>query len=60
MGYEPSSLISLSFWNILYFGVWCTKVFDTFRNSLILLNIMNVILLHDLPYQGNPFYQAIH
>lgn len=38
MGYEPSSLISLSF--LLCPSVGSTKVFDTLRNSSILLDIM--------------------
>lgn len=29
----------LAYFLKIYFGVWGTKVFDTFRNSLILLNI---------------------
>lgn len=42
----------------VYFSVRGTKVFDTFRNSLILLNInkhneYNYKLFY-LPYQGNP------
>ena len=28
----------------IYFGVRSTKVFDTFRNSLILLNIIDITL----------------
>ena len=40
MGYEPSSFISLSFLKKIHFGVRCTKVFDTFGNSLILLNVI--------------------
>lgn len=61
MGYEPISLISLSFFIYkLHFSVRCTKVFDIFGNSLILLNVifklMNIIFwLYDLPYQGSPF-----
>lgn len=45
VGYEPKSLISLSFYKIfcfifnLYFSVWSIKDFDSFGDSLILLNI---------------------
>lgn len=28
---------------IVYFSVWCTKIFDIFSNSLILLNINNLL-----------------
>ena len=43
IGYEPRSLISLSFLSIvLYFGVWSIKDFDSFGDSLILLNIITL------------------
>jgi len=40
VGYEPKSLVSLSFY--LYFNVRCIKDFDSFRDSLILLNIIYI------------------
>jgi hypothetical protein len=57
VGYEPKSLISLSFYKLkLYISVRSTKIFDIFRNSLILLYIMKENLnFHDLFYQNNPF-----
>lgn len=59
---NPVALLAYLFFYKIHFGVRCTKVFDTFGNSLILLNVnfimglMNITLqLYDLPYQGNPF-----
>lgn len=37
---NPVALLAYLFNKNIHFGVRCTKVFDTFGNSLILLNVI--------------------